>query len=241
MAGWGVKVEGLAGVQSALRQIGHNHVPAATAMALNYTAYDAHDAIKDAMRFTFDRPTPFALNAFVVMRATPQRLVAEVKEKPSAGRRHFLKVQESGGVRPNTALEKLMQSRVATASYIAAVTPAAGARLDAYGNWSPGERNQVLSAIGAQRDRLANATPVSKARGRRRGRADYFVPKEGSKLSPGVYRREGRDPVMVLNFTKSMPTYEKRIDYTAIVKGMFEAVYEAHFAYRLDTLINPYR
>lgn len=240
MAGWGVKVEGLAGVQSALRQIGHNHVPAATVMALNNTAYDALGAVKDGMKLAFDRPTPFALNAFMVWRATPQRMVAEVKERPSVGPRHFLKVQQSGGVRPNTALEKLMQARVPSASYIAAITPAVGARRDGFGNWSSGERNQVLSALGAQRDRLANATPVSKARGRRTGRADYFVPKEGSSLSPGVYRREGRNPVKVINFTSTMPAYEKRIDFTEIVRDTAARVYETHFATRLGALINPY-
>ena len=214
------------------------HLPAATYRAINDTAYDAIDAVKDHMKMVFDRPTPFALRFLNVKRATLSNPEAIIHERPDVGPRHFLKVQGAGGVRPNSALEKLLQVKVATASYIAAIAPGGSARLDQYGNWSAGERTQALSAIKAQRDVTRNTTERSKKLARNKGRAAYFVPQDGSKLGSGIYRRNGSrgKPEPVLNFLSARPTYQKRIDYREIVEGTVAAVYEEHFAFRLSLL-----
>lgn len=188
--------------------------------AVNWTAYEAQDALKNRMQVVFDRPTRWTLNAFHVWRATKSERFAVVGERPSAEQRHYLKVQNSGGPRPQTSLEKLMSFRVVTAQILRTVIPAAGgrfegARLDAYGNWSSGERNQVLSSIKAQRDRTANTTARSAKRAR--NRATYFVPQHG--LAPGVYRRRGADdiPVRVLKFSDKVPVYRPLLDFEGVV------------------------
>ena len=175
-------------------------VPFALAMALNDTANHALDLVKKQMDLVFDRPTPFAKNAFMVWRATKQTLVAEVKERPSVGRRHFLKVQERGGKRPQTGMER---NRIAYAGGVAAIIPAAKAKRDAFGNWSAGERNKALKAIAAQ----GSTTPTG-----RRKRVEYFVPDPG-ELSPGIWRREGKTLTKVALFVDQMPDYSPTLEF----------------------------
>jgi hypothetical protein len=207
-------------------------LPFASAQALNDTAAEILAEVQDRMKAQFDRPTRFALNAFMVWRATKAKLVAEVKERPSVGRRHFLKVQEAGGARPQTGLDKGFATRLAYEGIIQAVAPASGARLDAFGNWSSGERNQVLSALGAQRDATANSTVGSRKRAK--GRASYFVPRNGG-LSPGVYKRTapGAEPVKVLHFLDAAPRYQKRLGFMDQVAETWTQRFPAHLDRRL--------
>ncbi|MBN8291039.1 hypothetical protein JI664_03585 [Rhodobacter sp. NTK016B] len=195
----------------------NRHLPQIEVWAVNWTAQDGLDALKDHMRVTFDRPTRWTLNAFHVWRATKTAPVATVQEKGHVARRHYLKVQSAGGPRPQTALDKLLSERVVSAEILHSVVPAEGARLNAYGNWSPGERNQALSGIGAQRDRAANATDASRARGLRRGRASYFVPRNGG-LSPGIWKRTASgDLSKVAHFTKAAPRYDAAFHFEGVV------------------------
>ncbi|WP_444452562.1 hypothetical protein ACTTAI_16300 [Rhodobacter capsulatus] len=181
-------------------------LPYAGAMALNDTAKDALKHIQDRMKVEFDRPTRFTLNAFMVWRATKKTLEAQVKERPDVGPRHYLKVQEAGGQRPKTGIERALEANLAYDGILAAIVPAAKARLDGYGNWSPGERNQVLSALGAQRDKAANETERSRKRAPKR--ASYFV--EGH----GVYRRSTDGKVdRVLHLLDAMPSYSPRLGF----------------------------
>lgn len=207
-----------------INDLENRHLPQIAVWALNDTAAQALEAVKTRMRVTFDRPTPFALNAFQVWRATKQTLTATVQERPSVGRRHFLKVQEKGGPRPQTALEGLMAEKVVSAQVLRSVIPAMGgpfeaAKLDQYGNWSRGERNQVLSQLQAQRDAAANETDASRKRARKRQR--YFVPRHG--LAPGVYRRDtpGDIAVRVLKFSDKAPQYQPRLDFQGEVTRVY--------------------
>ncbi|NEX45195.1 hypothetical protein [Pseudotabrizicola algicola] len=205
-------------------------LPFAAANALNDTAADALKHIQDRMDVVFDRPTRWTKNALMVWRAKKGNLEAQVKERPSVGSRHYLKVQEAGGVRPQTGVEKLLAGRVAYAGIIAAALPAAGAKLDSYGNWSGGERNQVLSALGAQRDRAANQTEASRKRAK--GRASYFVPKHG--LSPGVFKRTVTGELSkVLTFTTAMPRYDQRLGFYDGVQEVWSDKLPGHLNRRL--------
>lgn len=188
-------------------------LPEASAQALNFTAMDVLEHVQNNMKTRFDRPTRFTLNALMVWRARPSRLVAEVKERPSVGRRHYLKVQEQGGVRPMKGIERALSARLAYDGILAAVAPASGARLDGSGNWSSGERNQVLSQLGAQSDSAANQTDASAKRARGR-RATYFVPRNGG-LYPAVFKRSGpkAKPVPVLNLLETAPRYTPRLGF----------------------------
>ncbi|WP_376872354.1 hypothetical protein [Albirhodobacter sp. R86504] len=203
----------------ALEGVSEKRMPWAAANALNDTAKDVLTYMQDRMEVVFDRPTRFTKNAFMVWKANPRNMTAAVQERNSVGPRHFLKVQERGGSRGQTGLEGLLSSRLAYSGVLAAAIPADGAKLDAFGNWSKGERNQVLSALGAQRDTRSNATDAS--RKREKNRASYFVPKHG--LTPGVYRRETNGALnIVLAFVDHAPVYEKRLGFYDGAGEVFE-------------------
>lgn len=209
-------------------------IPWVTVQALNDTALEGLEAVQDEMRARFDRPVNFTLNAFMVWRADKRTMMAMVKERPSVGRRHYLKVQGSGGPRPNTGLEKLVQSRLRYAGNITAITPASGAKLDASGNWSTGQRNRVLSAVQSQRDSTANTTAASRKRNRKR--AQYFVPRPGSKLSPGIWERDGKTIRKIVHFTQAVPTYRQSIDWRETVQRRTASAFARHFRARLAAI-----
>ena len=84
-----------------------------------------------------------------------------------------------------------------------------------YGNVSPGLLNRIISSVQAQGDSSANTTADSRARangGKKRRRAEYFVPRADSKLTAGVYERSGADQSIkkVLAFSEAAPSYSER-------------------------------
>jgi hypothetical protein len=190
-------------------QIMSRHLPQAEVWALNWTAQDVVEAMQGRMRVVFDRPTRFALNAFRIQFATKGRRTATVTEKDLQGRRHFLKVQEEGGARPQTGLERMMAAQGDVEGLRAAV-PTSAARLDASGNWSAGERNQAVAQVLAQR----RGGPVaSVGGGGRRSGASYFVPRNGG-LSPGIWKRTGPGRIAkVVSFTARPARYREKLGF----------------------------
>lgn len=95
-----------------LGNLGDRTVRRATVFALNDTAADILKETQENMQRRFDRPTRFTLNAFMVWRANvrDENPYAEVRERPSVGKRHLLKVQERGGRRPQTGLERAISA-----------------------------------------------------------------------------------------------------------------------------------
>ena len=114
---------------------------------------------------------------------------------------------------------------------ITAATPASGAKLDAYGNWSSGQRNQALSAVQAQRDKSSNTTATSRNRKRKRKRAGFFVPRANSKLSPGIWKRDPDGSISkVLHFTRGMPVYDERLGFFDGAAEVYQARLPEHLA-----------
>lgn len=218
-------------VTLALKRISNEKMPKVAVRSLNATAYDAFGEVQDEMLRVFDRPTRWTLNALMVWRATLDKPQAEVRERPSVSDRHYLKVQGTGGERPQTGVEGLLKARIPDAAFHAAVTPAQGAKRDSHGNWSPGQRNQMLSGLGAQRDKLSNTTERSRRRNKKR--ATFFATDGKSTLSPGVYARTGDKIEKIVHFTKTQPKYKKRIDYREVVERKAAEVFPGHFAREL--------
>jgi hypothetical protein len=162
-----------------------------------------------------------------VKKARVDDLQAAVMERPTRASRDYLKVEEEGGARRQTGFEQQMQRALAYEGVIAAVIPADEARLDAYGNWSTGERNQVMSALKIQRDYAANATARSTLRGRKRKRATYFVPQSG--LYPGIYRKDASGNIgIVAIITAHVPNYAPRLGFHEEAMAIFEARLQVH-------------
>lgn len=233
-----ITLTGLADATKMLRVLGKDQVPYATARALTDTAYDARAAIIEEMQQVFDRPTPYTLRAFIAWRADKKHwpnMRAGIEENSMAKGQHYLKVQGTGGGRPKKGDERLLSSRLGTD--IGAYIPVGAARIDQFGNWSNGERSQVMSALKARRDVGYTSNQTATSRKRNPKRAEYFVPKVGSNLPPGVYKREGDNMEQVLAFTMRAPKYKKRIDFHDVAMTRARKVYTDHFNRRLSEAI----
>jgi hypothetical protein len=197
------------------------HLPFALAQALTDAAKAGREATRDLMRNVFDRPTPFTLNAFQVWPATKTNLQAAIEVQSLVGTgmtRHYLAVQAEGGQRSIKRGEALLQRRFNQYS-IGAVVPTRRAQRDAYGNWSRGEVQRVLSNLQAQYDYAQNTTARSRRRNPRR--VEYFVP-DGLdydySLPPAIYRRRGPNgkSELVAIFLSAPPSYTPRFPWKQV-------------------------
>lgn len=223
-----------------LDDVQQRQVPWAMVLTLNEMAQEVLKGVQSDMDKHFDRPTRWTKNAFGVYRATKQRLYSEVKEKPSVSTKHYLKVQERGGGRPKTGIERNFDARLPFDGMIAALIPATGgpfdaAKLDAFGNWSNGERNEVMSQLKVGRDVgfNSNKSDASAKRRTRRGGATYFVASRG--LAPGVYRRKSPDdtPVRVLKFARKAPVYKRSLGFIEGAEARVRKTFAERFARHL--------
>lgn len=217
-----------------LNDVERKQMPQATVWALNDTAAEILEHVQDHMEVVFDRPTRFTMNAFMVWRAKKSTMEAKVQERPSVGSKHYLKVQEVGGARPKTGLEKMLAGSLGYGGVMSALVPAAGARVDRFGNWSKGQRNQAISGIRAWRETGYSANATEASQSRNRGRAGYFVPKPGGQLSPGIWKRTGKGNreklTKVAHFLDYMPRYTGRLEF---LEGA-EVIYERRFSTNFD-------
>ena len=204
-------------------------LPFALARGLNDTAADVRKAEVETMKRVFDRPTPYTLNAFQIKPATRSNPVAVVEQKEQAGRRDYLHREVMGGPRKSTAIETLLRQRLPVAGILTAVLPADNARLDQYGNWSNGQRNEVLSALGAMRDSTSNRTARSLKR--KKNPSKFFVPMSG--LPPAIYERTGRGQLkVILAFTTAAPVYTPRFPFYQVAEDTARQSFTKHLAIR---------
>lgn len=134
--------QGLAGFSS-------RRLDAALATALTRTALEVRRAQEREMRDVFDRPTKFTLNSLYLKPAQANNLQAEVGIKDDLSQRSplkWLRWQVRGGQRTPKAFEKLLISAGAMPAGMVAV-PGRFAKLDAFGNHSPGQLRQILSQL----------------------------------------------------------------------------------------------
>lgn len=82
-------------VKKQLDDFARNQVPFATAQAINAVAVKVQAAEREAMRTTFDRPTPFTVNSVAVRKARKVNPEATVYVKPVAA--NYLAPYEDGG------------------------------------------------------------------------------------------------------------------------------------------------
>lgn len=168
-------------------------VPFATALALTRTAQFSGRKITEEMPRVFNRPTAYTKNAVFIRPATKANLKAEMLIKDESTKAvpaiKWLAPQIYGGGREAKRFELLLRAKgvLDPSQY---VVPAAGAKIDAYGNVSRGQLQQILSQLGASRDPLQNRTARSKRRNRR-ARQFFALTKPWGKLKPGIYERIG--------------------------------------------------
>lgn len=216
-----------AAVKQLTEQFSARRLNAALATALTRTAGEIRDEVKAEMTRVFDRPTPYTMNSLFVRPATAQRLYADAYFKDeTAGSgtpaTKFLLPQVEGGSRRQKRFEVALRMAGHLPDGMVTV-PAAGARLDAYGNVSRGQLIQILSQLritltaGSTRNLPFDARKQISAQRKAGGR--FFVIKPGKGAAPGVYQREfvGRNITPVILFVRSA-SYRPRLDFYGIAR-----------------------
>jgi len=247
------KIEGLAGVKNLLTGMSDRRINSALATALTRTAIEAKDAAVARMSVDLDRPTPYTRNSVRVKTATGTEAAAGVRNLPNPndpfdGRlvesgylsadvfvkdasgvtrkgtpaTEYLMPQVVGGARRLKRLELALQAKGAMPRGWQ-VVPAAGARLDAYGNVSRGQVNQILSQLGTEltagHNRSLSTDPAKRRAAVKRAGGRYFVIPPGGKKQAGIYQREYfvRAAALVFVFVRST-TYQPRYGFEAAVQ-----------------------
>lgn len=204
----------------------------ATVYALTDTAKDIHASSKARISEAFDRPTNFVKNSLMTRfaRVSDDRPTAEVRQKPSSAGRHFLAVEEDGGQRPQTGVERLLSRLLRGSGRLDALTPARGARLDKAGSWARGERSAALDALKRHRGASTEA-PASSSR------LAFFAARQGGQLKPGIYARsKDRSIKKVAHITNQSPRYKPLLGLHDRAADVFARRYPVHFARILDRL-----
>ncbi|MFC3674673.1 hypothetical protein [Ferrovibrio xuzhouensis] len=216
-----------------LEDIKQKQFPFAAARALTQTAQAVKEAERQKMQSVFDRPTRFALNSLYVKPATKNRLYANVffREFASKGTPavKYLGPEVYGGKRRVKRFERAMQMAGKLPKNMA-VVPGKGARVNSYGNMSPGQITQILSDLRASSDATQNRGDGK--------RAKYFVGKPGNGPM-GVWMRKGRkarDITPVMLFIE-VPSYNKLLPFYETAVRVSREVFEPKFRKSLDDAI----
>ena len=210
-----------------LNNLVNRQLPYATSIALNETAKTLKIYNEALMRKAFENPTPFTMNAFYVQYASKKNLIARLRRKDKVVGKHYLEVQDTGGMRPMKAFEKNFQRRLPYKGIVNYILPADGTPMNRYGNISPGFLMKVMSQLQVQADSNMNTGYSKKTKAGRRSRAGrYFVPPPDHPLAQrgggGVYEtkqdplgkeRKGSRVKKVLSFVQAQPQYKKRTDF----------------------------
>lgn len=152
-----------------------SQIPFATAKGLTDTIKDVREAEKQEMRKVFQGPTRYTLDSLYIKPATKSRPYASTWLKDGDRQEHYLLPQIKGGNRPLKRFEqRLVMNGLMKATQRA--VPAAGAKLDAYGNMSRAQIVQILSQLrtAVVQGDFSNASNSKRSRSKRQS-ATYFV------------------------------------------------------------------
>ena len=200
-------------------------MPFALSKALNDTARTLVKKNKQDMSMIFDNAVPWTLNAFAASTAKhgPIRAARKgdtkiyIRRKDDRSRRHYLEVQQDGGVRPRTGLETLIDANLATSRHVGTVSPTRNIKRSKTGAVSRGEVNKLLSALHLQRDKSTNS-PIYGYSGKTKRSTGYFVPASTHPLSKGgrfgIYRRTSAGNAQkVLNISERRSNYKPKFRF----------------------------
>jgi hypothetical protein len=202
--------------------------PIATAKALTFTAETVISVQRWKMTRVFSNPVNWTLNSLYLKPATVRDPEASVYFKDFAPKGvpagKYLYPQIHGGTRATKSTERKLYPFMAGYRF---AMPGAGAKLDAHGNMKGSDLVRILSQVNALGGG-ANISPATKKRNKRRGIDSYFIPRPGSNLRLGVYKRTGRGVMPVLVFTSSA-TYKPRYPFYELGLATAKAQFPQHF------------
>lgn len=230
-------------------------VPFAASRAINATAVQVQQALRDELPRVFDRPTPYIRNSIRITRwANKAQLYADIEPAYLGGKgvdpQNVLRAEVFGGARRLKRSEVALQrAGILPAGYMTA--PGKACPLDQFGNVRGSFIVQLLSyfqAFGEQGYR-ANMTDKRKKQlakgGRRSARGfkqiagvEYFVSYgrlrggKGAWLAPGIWSRSGIHGSTIkpiLMFVRAA-NYRPRFDFMGLAERVVHAEWPRQFA-----------
>lgn len=213
-----VSADGLRGQLALLEDLEQKHIPVATVLALNQTAYDLRDRLRQEMEQVFDRPTRYTLNSLKVFPASRNKLEARVWMKDESVKAEpatrWLSPEIFGGPRLNKRLERQLRERniLPESKY---VVPGAGAKLDSHGNISRGQVTKAMSGIGGFTQVGYNANATDSARSAKKGYAQRYFVIQRNREPIGIAERtgRGRDKMQIILAFVGKPEYRKALHF----------------------------
>lgn len=204
-----------------LTEVEKSVLPLAHAKALTFTAEAVRDAETTEMQTVFDRPTPYTLNSLAMRPASVGSQTAEVFFKEGFGKgtpaSNFLQPHVRGGGRAQKRSERALAARglMGNKGYW---VPAKGVKLNQYGNLTGALWSKILSDLQVTSD-------AHQWRNKAKRKSRYFVPRPGSKLTPGVYERMANGRIRAIVIFVSSVNYKKRFDFYGIARRVAEIVF----------------
>ena len=212
-------------------------MPFVASWALNQLGPKIRKFHQTEMARDFENPVPFTVNSprwgasgyQPWSRSTKQNLemgfwISEDGAKGQDPARYlFPQVQEQGRSRKPiyvTRFSKALRRRgyLDGSEYALPIRASSAARLNSYGNISPGQYTQVLYSIGAMSEFVNRQAGKSK----RGPSKEYFVAtrRNGINLSPGIYRRKGGDLAMLFKFLPEAPSVTPKYDFYGLTEDL---------------------
>jgi hypothetical protein len=220
-----------------LTNVQTQQVPFALAHALTMTAQRVRIEEQRSMRDTFDRPTPYTLAGLRYSGATKADLTSSVyvigeRTSGNTPQATYLKTEVTGGLRGAKPFEKSLQAiGLLPPGHVA--VPGSAAEIDAFGNMSRKQINQILGYFKAQ-----GVKPLTEKRIKSLGRTTkkregfaYFVgAPAGGRLPYGIWQRmsDGRRIKPVLIFVPQA-AYHAVYKFEDVARATVERDFDRQF------------
>lgn len=230
----------LRGLRSMLDGFSDRRYRSTLATALTRTAKIAQGEVVKEIGRVFDRPTRWALNSTYVQVADKDRLFASVWLKdrhgaPQAKETHYLYPEVFGVARGRKAYETALIAAGLRSNEF--TVPAKNLALDANGNLPAGTIRTILSQLkvsgSAGQGYSSNKTDSARSKRTVAKRGTYFIPRPGSGLPRGIYRRtrsgSGWTTEMVLKIVVGKPAYRTRLRFFDISRRVQEQHLQREF------------
>lgn len=180
-----------------LTALEREQLPFARSLAANEAAYLTSQTLRKLLPITLDQPTPFTVSGIRYRKGDKRSPAAEIYISDDAAKGTSPAMYLNALIRGQRRFQKRSERVLERAGILESDEgwiPASrtGIKLNRYGNLTGGQLTQILSGIKAfgEEGFSANLTPASRARGVKKGRAEYVVMR-GRRFPRGVYQRYG--------------------------------------------------
>lgn len=229
-----IKLQGIEDIQEMFKVLRIEDIPNAIASSINTIAYQTQQHARNKITSDIDRPVPFTRAAARYRGVRP----GQKNDKAEVYLRDFTETQGKvppaqylaplvhGGKRKDKSFEKALRQKGLLPPNMQ-TAPGPDARLNAYGNQSPGQIVQIMSALNL----FSEVGFKSNAGGKSMAVNDFVWFKArgkayGVKKKTGVYMMDEDGTMsMIVSFIKR-PTYQKQYDFYDYCITYFEDHYE---------------